>query len=42
MIVKTDGLYSVVITIRLPSPIAPVDEAAEAGVLAAVLPEVRG
>ena len=37
---KTDGLYSVLITTRLPSPIAPVDEAA--GVLAAVLPEVRG
>ena len=38
MIVKTDGLYAVVITIHLPSPIAPVDEAVEAG----VLPEVRG
>ena len=29
LIVKTDGLYAVVITIHLPSPIAPVDEAAE-------------
>ena len=39
---KTDGLYLVLITIHLPSPIAPVDEAVDAGVLAAVLPEVRG
>ena len=31
-------MYSVLITIHLPSPIAPVDEAVEAG----VLPEVRG